>query len=135
MGLVQDLLYHIKTPKLKLRLRFLRYVLCYVKYVIFLLFVIILPMTIRHDLPGLGHPWFCAYICPSDTLFGAVPLLAAVVFPKFKKTVIIIFDFGKLILILGQSELRQASPLRYMYAFTIKWHKNKLLHPFSIYYK
>jgi len=73
MGLVQDLMYRIKSPKLILRLRFLRYV----KYVVLLLFVIILPMTIRHELSGLGHPWFCAYICPSGTIFAAVPLLAA----------------------------------------------------------
>jgi polyferredoxin len=72
MGLLQDLLYRIKTPKIILRLRFLRYV----KYIVLLLFVIILPMVIRHELSGLGHPWFCAYICPSGTLFGAIPLLA-----------------------------------------------------------
>jgi len=72
MGLLQDLLYKIKSPKLILRLRFLRYV----KYVVLLLFVIILPMAIRHELSGLGHPWFCAYICPTGTLFGAVPLMA-----------------------------------------------------------
>jgi len=73
MGLLQDLLYRIKTPKLILGLRFLRYV----KYVVLALFVIILPMVITHELSGIGHPWFCAYICPSGTLFGAVPLLAA----------------------------------------------------------
>ena len=73
MGLLQDLLYRIKTPKLLLRLRFLRYV----KYVVLILFVIILPMTVRNALSGLGHPWFCAYICPSGTIFGAIPLMAA----------------------------------------------------------
>ena len=72
MGLLQDLLYRIKTPKRVVRLRFLRYV----KYVVLALFVIILPLTIRHELSGLGRPWFCAYICPSGTLFGAVPLMA-----------------------------------------------------------
>jgi len=72
MGLLQDLLYRMKTPKLIVKLRFLRYV----KYVVLGLFVIILPMIIRHELSGLGHPWFCAYICPSGTLFGAVPLIA-----------------------------------------------------------
>jgi len=73
MGLLQDLLYRIKTPKLILRLRFLKYV----KYVVLALFVIILPATVINELSGLGHPWFCAYICPSGTIFAAVPLLAA----------------------------------------------------------
>jgi len=73
MGLLQDLLYKIKTPKLIHSLGFLRYV----KYVILLFFVIILPMAIRNELSGLGLPWFCAYVCPSGTLFGAVPLMAA----------------------------------------------------------
>jgi len=72
MGLLQDLLYKIKTRKLIVRLRFLRYV----KYVILVLFVIILPMVIRHELSGMGRPWFCAYICPTGTVFGAVPLMA-----------------------------------------------------------
>ena len=72
MGLLQDLLYRIKTPKLILRLRFLRYL----KYLILAVFVILLPV-IASGLFGLGQPWFCKYICPSGTIFGAVPLLLA----------------------------------------------------------
>jgi len=73
VGLLQDLIYKIKTPKLKLRLRFLRYL----KYVVLALFVGLLPLLIRHDLSGLGETWFCKYICPSGMIFGAIPLLAA----------------------------------------------------------
>ena len=73
MGLVQDLVYKIKTPKLRVRLRYARYV----KYAVLALFVIILPHMVRHELSGLGSPWFCEYICPSGTIFAAVPLLAA----------------------------------------------------------
>ena len=73
MGLLQDILYRIKTPKLVLRLRFLRYV----KYIILVVFVILLPMIVVHELTELGEPWFCKYICPSGTIFGAVPLLLA----------------------------------------------------------
>jgi len=72
MGLLQDLIYKIKTPKLKLRLRYARYL----KYVVLVLFVILLPFLIRHELSGLGETWFCKYICPSGMIFGAVPLLA-----------------------------------------------------------
>lgn len=71
MGLLQDLIYKIKTPKLKPRLKFARYI----KYAVLLLFVILLPLLVRHELSGLGEPWFCKYICPSGTLFGAFPLL------------------------------------------------------------
>ena len=71
MGLLQDLLYKIKTPKKKLRLRYPKYI----KYVVLALFVIILPFGIRHELSGLGEPWFCKYICPSGMIFGALPLL------------------------------------------------------------
>jgi len=73
MGLLQDLLYRIRSPKLKLRLRFLRYI----KYFVLLLFVIVLPMVVVNEFTGSGLPWFCAYICPSGTIFGAIPLLGA----------------------------------------------------------
>ena len=73
VGLLQDLLYKIKTPKRRARLRRLRYL----KYAVLALFVIILPLAVRHELSGLGSPWFCKYICPSGMIFGALPLLAA----------------------------------------------------------
>jgi polyferredoxin len=73
MGLLQDILYRIKTPKLVTRLRFLRYV----KYVVLAVFVVLLPLAVTDKLAGLGQPWFCKYICPSGTIFGALPLLAA----------------------------------------------------------
>ena len=73
MGLLQDLLYRIKSPKLRLRLRFARYA----KYAVLAVFVLILPFAVRHPLSGLGSAWFCTYICPSGTVFGALPLLAA----------------------------------------------------------
>jgi len=73
MGLLQDLTYRIKTPKLKLRLRFLKYV----KYVILAVFVIILPIVFTNEWTLQGDPWFCKYICPSGTIFGAIPLMAA----------------------------------------------------------
>ncbi|MCL2010429.1 MAG: 4Fe-4S binding protein, partial [Synergistaceae bacterium] len=73
MGLLQDLLYKIKSPKLILRLRYARYI----KYIVLVLFVLILPFAVRHELSGLGEFWFCKYICPSGTIFGAIPLLTA----------------------------------------------------------
>ncbi len=74
-GLVQDLLHKIPFSKKLRKLpgdRFLRYL----KYLILLGFVIILPLTVL-DIVGQGSPWFCKYICPSGTLFAGIPLIAA----------------------------------------------------------
>ncbi len=59
-GLGQELLYKIKTPKLK-KSRFTR-VLSYFKYVLLAVFVIAIPL-IYSTIPG-----FCKYICPSGTM-------------------------------------------------------------------
>jgi ferredoxin-type protein NapH len=72
MGFLQDLLYKIKVPKFKPRFKYARYI----KYVVLGLFAMILPFIIRDELSGLGSPWYCALICPSGTIFGAVPLIA-----------------------------------------------------------
>ncbi len=74
-GLVQDLLHKIPFPRKLKKLpgdRLLRYL----KYAILAGFVIILPLTVL-DIVGQGSPWFCKYICPSGTLFGGIPLIAA----------------------------------------------------------
>lgn len=72
-GLVQDLLYKIKTKKAALPKK-LTNVLKYLKYVILAVFVIILP-TIMQDDVGMSDPYFCKYICPQGVLGGAFPLL------------------------------------------------------------
>ena len=72
MGLVQDLLYKIKTRKVILKFNYARYV----KYLVLIVFVMLLPLSVRHELSELGAPWFCKYICPSGMIFGAMPLLA-----------------------------------------------------------
>ncbi len=74
-GLVQDLLHKIPFPKKLKKLPGDR-ILKYLKYVILLGFVIVLPLTVL-DIVGQGSPWFCKYICPSGTLFGGIPLIAA----------------------------------------------------------
>lgn len=74
-GLIQDLLHKIPCPK-KIRTFKLDKQLRYIKYVILVLFVILLPLTVV-DIVGQGKPWFCTYICPSGTLFGGIPLVAS----------------------------------------------------------
>ncbi len=67
-GLVQRLLYRIPLMRKRKNLPGHR-VLKYLKYVILILFVFLLPVF-------LGSPAFCQWICPSGTLFGAIPLTA-----------------------------------------------------------
>lgn len=76
-GLVQDLLHRIPLPGPWKRAalpgdRALRWL----KYLILVVFVFVLPMTIL-DIVGQGSPWFCKYLCPSGTLMAGIPLLAA----------------------------------------------------------
>ncbi len=72
-GLIQDLLNKIPFPK-KLRTFKGDRILRKLKYVILLVFVVLLPM-VAVDVTGLGEPWFCKYICPAGTLEGGVPLV------------------------------------------------------------
>lgn len=71
-GLIQELLYKIKTPKLK-KNKVTR-ILSYFKYVVLVFFVFIVPiMYAFRDTP---LPTFCKYICPAGTLEGGMGLLA-----------------------------------------------------------
>ncbi|MDO4966287.1 MAG: 4Fe-4S binding protein [Lachnospiraceae bacterium] len=72
-GLVQDLLYKIPIMDKKKCIKGHK-ILKNVRYIILILFVILLP-TFFVNAAGGGNPWFCEYICPSGTLFGAIPLL------------------------------------------------------------
>ncbi len=74
-GLVQDLLYKIPGVKKLRRLPGHR-VLKWLRFVVLAGFVILLPMF-AVDIVGQGAPWFCKYLCPSGTLMGGVPLVAA----------------------------------------------------------
>lgn len=73
LGLVQELLHKIPTPKIK-KSRVTR-ALSYLKYVILAVFVVAVPMWygVRHD---LAVPGFCKYICPAGTFEGAIGLLS-----------------------------------------------------------
>ena len=72
-GFLQELLYKIKTPKLK-KNRITR-ILSYFKYV--LLFVLVLMVPIMFGwVSGKAIPGFCKYVCPIGTFEGAVFLLA-----------------------------------------------------------
>ena len=73
-GLVQDLLHKIPICKKKKRLPF-HSRLRYGKYVVLILLVCIGSMFLFDEYAKV--PAFCKYLCPSGTLFGALPLLGA----------------------------------------------------------
>lgn len=66
-GLFQELLYKIPSKKLKKNSWTRR--LSFLKYIILLVFVVMIPLVFM--VPG-----FCKYICPAGTLEGGVPLVA-----------------------------------------------------------
>ncbi|MGI6069707.1 MAG: 4Fe-4S binding protein [Blautia sp.] len=95
-GLVQDLLHKIPGVK-KLRKvpgdRYLRYL----KYLVLLLFVILLPSVIV-NVAGGGTPWFCKLICPAGTLMGGI--LLTLLNPSLRSGLGFLFSWKVLILVL-----------------------------------
>ena len=72
-GLIQELLYRIPTPKLRIPERIDR-PLRYLKYLMLFVMVFALPFFVRSKY-GAGTPFFCKYICPVGTLEGGIPLV------------------------------------------------------------
>ena len=72
-GLLQELLYKIKTPKLK-KSQVTR-ILSYTKYVILFILVIGVPLMYALQENNMPVPAFCKYICPIGTFEGGVFLL------------------------------------------------------------
>lgn len=72
-GLIQDLLHKIPFPKKVKTFRGDK-LLRKLKYVILVIFVILLPMFLV-DILGQGAPYFCKLICPVGTLEGGIPLV------------------------------------------------------------
>lgn len=74
-GFIQDLLYKIPLFKKEKNLPG-HNILKYLKYVVLMVFVILLPLLLI-DKSGTGAPWFCEYICPDGTLIAGIPLAIA----------------------------------------------------------
>ena len=91
-GLLQELIHKIPSPKRKLKRGFL-----YVKYIVLLVFVLILPVAVT-DYMGMGKPAFCQYICPAGTLEGGLALLLA--HESLRKAVGSLFSLKMTILVL-----------------------------------
>lgn len=71
-GLVQELAYKVRTPKVKKSP--VTRILSFFKYVVLVFFVVVVPvMYAFRDTP---LPAFCKYICPAGTLEGGIGLLS-----------------------------------------------------------
>lgn len=95
-GFIQDLLYKIPTPKLKI-VKKIDKPLRYLKYVIVLVLVIILPLTLINEF-GNASPYFCKWLCPAGTLEGGIPLL--IKNESLRGMIGILFDWKLLLLLL-----------------------------------
>ena len=72
LGLIQELFHKIPTPKIK-KSRITRG-LSYLKYVLLVIFVIMIPVYYGVG-QGIPVPGFCKYICPAGTFEGAMGML------------------------------------------------------------
>lgn len=92
-GWFQDMLH--KIPSKKFRTKKLKF-LTYMKYIILVVAVIILP-TFMNNKAGLASPYFCKYICPQGILEGGIPL--SIANPAIRATLGKLFTWKLMILI------------------------------------
>jgi len=124
-GLVQDLIHRIRVKKYTVPQR-LDHGMRYIKYVILIVFVILMPMFLTNDF-GMARPYFCQYICPSGTLFGGIPLMISN--PTLRQAAGLLFNWkaGLLFVFLGTSLFiyrpfcKYICPLGAIYAFFNKY--------------
>lgn len=95
-GLVQELLHKIPFFK-KIKAFRGDKLLRKLKYVILLVFVILLPLFLV-DMLGQGAPYFCKLICPVGTLEGGIPLV--LLNAGLRKTVGWLYTWKVLILVI-----------------------------------
>lgn len=74
-GLIQELLYKIPTPKLKIPERLDRK-LRYLKYFFLIVFVFLLTVFLKAENGLVSVPYFCKYVCPVGMLEGGLPLVS-----------------------------------------------------------
>ena len=94
-GLVQDLLYKIPLPKIRLKPRIDR-PLRFFKYIMGAVFVVILPVFLTNQFET-APPYFCKLICPAGILEGAFPLIA--VNPGLRSSLGFLFNWKLFVLV------------------------------------
>lgn len=73
-GFLQDLIYKIKCKKWKVPKKIDK-PLRYLKYVMLVLPVILLPMVLTNAF-GMAPPYFCEFVCPVGIFEGGIPLVS-----------------------------------------------------------
>ena len=96
-GLIQELLYMIPVPKVKVKETADR-ILRYFKYIFLFGFCIFAVIFIK-DKFGLASPYFCKFVCPLGMLEGGIPLLAINVEMRAAAGFLYIWKFFVLIMI------------------------------------
>ncbi len=94
-GFIQDLLYKIPVKKITVPKKLDR-ILRYLKYVILLVLVILLPASSGQF--GVADPYFCKYVCPAGTLGGGIPLVISN--PQLQALVGFLFSWKMAILVI-----------------------------------
>ena len=94
-GLVQDLLFKIPSPKLRVPKKIDK-PLRWLKYAVLLVLVVLLPAFAVTD-TGVAPPYFCKYLCPAGTQEGGVPLLLAN--PSLRSLMGALFSWKVLVLV------------------------------------
>ena len=94
-GLIQELFYKIKSPKLKKSP--VTRLLSWLKYVILVFFVFIIP--IMYGFRNTPLPAFCKYICPAGTLEGGIGLLSNAVNESYFRMLGPLFTWKFLLLV------------------------------------
>ncbi len=97
-GWFQELIHKLPSPKFSTK-KF--HIFTYMKYGVFLVFVILLPATFVNEV-GMGPPFFCKYLCPAGILEGAIPL--SIVNPSIRNSLGWLFTW-KFTLLLGFTTL------------------------------
>lgn len=91
-GLIQEFLYKIKSKKFRIKGK---NPLKYLKYLILIVFVILMPMLIVNEV-GVGSPAFCKFICPAGTLEAGIPL--TILNPSLRQAIGFLFSWKLLLL-------------------------------------
>lgn len=92
-GLIQELIYKIKSRKFRISGK---NPLKYLKYGVLIIFVILMPMLVVNQV-GIGGPAFCKYICPAGTLEAGIPLI--ILNPSLRSALGFIFSWKVFLLI------------------------------------
>ncbi len=120
LGLIQELLHKVPTPKLK-KSRVTR-MLTWLKYIILVVFAVAIPVWFG-IFQGIPVPGFCKFICPAGTFEGAMGMLPknpawlSMLGPLFTRKFVIMVLVGLACIFCYRAFCRFLCPLGAIYGF------------------